>query len=115
MMSQTISRRELMTGVLLVSAVVPALGLNGKDAKAADLALVDVNDPTAKALDFVTDATQLNASTEPAYKPGRHCGMCAQFRGNQADTMGACNIFTGHLVAAGGWCMAWTQRPGSPS
>jgi len=112
MMSQTVSRREVMKGALLVGAVLPALGLNGKNAAAADLPLIDANDPTAKALDFVTDATKLNASTEPAFKPGRHCGVCAQFRGNQADAVGVCNIFAGHVVPAGGWCMAWTQRSG---
>jgi High potential iron-sulfur protein len=81
-MQRIFSRRDvMMKGALLAGAVVPAFGRHGAGLEAAELALLDGNDPTAKALDFVTDATKVNASADSSFKPGQHCGVCAQFRG----------------------------------
>ena len=110
-MRQRMSRRDLMKGAL-AGALVPVLGLIGKGARAADLTPLDPNDPAAKALGFVTDASKVDASANPTFKAGQHCASCAQFQGKPTDATAACTIFAGHSVPAGGWCKAWVQRPG---
>jgi hypothetical protein len=107
-----ISRRDLMKSALVASALVPALGLIGKKSWAADLTPLDPNDPAAKALGFVTDASKVDAAANPTFKPEQHCAACAQYQGAPTDATAACTIFAGHSVPAGGWCKAWVKRPG---
>jgi hypothetical protein len=110
---QNMSRRAIVKGGLIAGALVPALGLIGNMAGAAALPPLDTNDPTAKALGFVTDATKVDASANPTYKPNQKCGTCAQFQGKAGDATAACTIFAGHSVPAGGWCKVWAQKPGA--
>jgi hypothetical protein len=108
-----ISRRAIVTGGLIVGSLVPVLGLIGTTAAAAELPPLDPNDPTAKALGFVTDSTKVDAGANPTHKPNQKCGTCAQFQGKATDATGGCNIFAGHSVPAGGWCKVWAQKPGA--
>lgn len=110
-MQHKMSRRAMVKRSLLASALVPALGLIGRGAEAADLSPLDPNDPQAKALGFVSDATKVDASANPTYKAGQKCGTCAQFQGKAGDARGGCNIFVGHSVPSGGWCKVWAQKP----
>jgi hypothetical protein len=107
-----ISRRDWMRSGLLAGALVPVLGLIAEDSRAAALTPLDPNDPVAKSLDFMTDASKVNKSAEPTFKAGQHCATCAQFQGKPTDATGGCNIFVGHSVPAGGWCKVWAQRSG---
>lgn len=110
-MQNTFSRRAIVKGGLIAGALMPALGLIGNTAGAAALPPLDPNDPTAKALGFVPDATKVNAAANPTYKPTQKCSTCAQFLGKPGDASGGCNIFAGHSVPAGGWCKTWAQKP----
>ena len=107
-MQHTLSRRHLIRGVLSAAA----LGLVAKESKAAELTPLDANDPTAKALGFVLDASKVDAGVNSTFKVGQHCGACAQYQGKVGDAKGGCVIFAGHSVPANGWCQAWTQRSG---
>jgi len=109
-MDKMISRRALVKGGLIAGALVPTLGLIGNTADAAALTPLDPADPTAKALGFVTNATTVSAAANPTYKPGQHCGVCAQFQGKASDATGGCNIFVGHLVPNGGWCKVFAAK-----
>jgi len=111
-MQQKISRRALVKGGLIAGALVPAIGLIGRTAEAAATPL-DPNDPMAKALGYVTDATKVNAAANPTYKAGQKCTTCAQYTGKAGDATGGCNIFPGHSVTAGGWCKSWAAKPGA--
>ena len=91
-------------GVLLLPTLGARVG-------AADLAPLDPNDPTAKALGFVTDSSKVDDATNPTHKPNQKCGVCAQFQGKAGDKTGGCNIFAGHSVPQGGWCKVWAQKP----
>ncbi len=112
-MQNKISRRALVKGGLMAGALLPALGWVGGTAAAAgaELPPLDPNDPTAKALGFVTDTTKVDAAANPTHKPTQKCSTCAQFQGKAGDARGGCNVFTGHSVAAGGWCKVWAQKP----
>ncbi len=112
-MLNNFTRRAIVKQGLIAGALIPALGLIGKGAAAAALPALDPSDPTAKALGFVTDATKVNAASNPTYKPNQKCGTCAQFQGKAGDASGGCNIFAGHSVPSTGWCKVWAQKPGA--
>ncbi|MBX5462512.1 MAG: high-potential iron-sulfur protein [Steroidobacteraceae bacterium] len=111
-MRYAISRRDLMKRALVAGTLAPALGLVGKNLRAAELTPLDPNDPAAKSLGFVTDASKVDAKANSTFKPGQHCGTCLQYQGKPSDATAACTIFAGHSVPAKGWCKVWAQRPG---
>ena len=78
-MQRKISRRAMVKGGLLAGALVPAFGFIANTA-VADVTPLDPNDPMAKGLGFVTDATKVSAAANATYKPGQKCGTCAQFQ-----------------------------------
>jgi hypothetical protein len=112
-MQHKISRRAIVKRGLIAGALVPAMGLIGNAAGAAGLSPLDPSDPTAKALGFVTDATKVDASANPTFKPNQKCSTCAQYQGKAGDATAGCNIFAGHSVPQGGWCKVWAQKPGA--
>jgi hypothetical protein len=67
--------------------------------------LVTADDPAAKALKYVSDA-----SKAPDAKPGSQCATCAQYQGAAGSAQGACLLFPGKAVKATGWCSAWTAK-----
>ncbi|MDH3761226.1 MAG: high-potential iron-sulfur protein [Gammaproteobacteria bacterium] len=71
-------------------------------ASAADAPKLDLEDPTAKALEYVhesPDATKL-------------CVGCQLYTGAAGDEWGPCAIFPGKLVNARGWCKSWVVKAG---
>jgi hypothetical protein len=111
-MQYTISRRALIKGAFAAGALAPALGLIGKESRAAELTPLDPNDPAAKSLGFVLDASKVDASANSTFKAGQRCGTCMQYQGKPGDATGGCTIFAGHSVPANGWCKVWSQRSG---
>ena len=95
---------------LIAGTLVPALGLLGNTVGAQTPTPLDPNDPTAKSLAFVTDASKVDTAANPTYKAGQKCGTCAQFTGKAGAATGGCNIFVGHTVPATGWCKVWAQK-----
>lgn len=74
---------------------------------------VSLDDPTAKALYYVEDATKVDKSNPMAvnYKEGQHCANCVQLQGEEGVAWRPCNLFPGKLVSASGWCSAWSMKP----
>jgi hypothetical protein len=110
MLHKKISRRAMVKSGLIAGALVPAIGLLGNAARAQAPTPLDPNDPTAKSLSFVTDASKVDAAANPTYKAGQRCGTCAQFTGKAGAATGGCNIFVGHTVPATGWCKVWAPK-----
>ena len=110
-MQHDISRRRLIRNALLASALGPALGLIARQPMAADMTPLDTNDPSAKALGFVADASKVDAAANPTFKPGQRCATCMQYQGKPTDATAGCTIFPKRSVPAEGWCKVWTQRP----
>jgi hypothetical protein len=109
-MQRKISRRSLVKSGLIAGAMLPSLSLLSSHATAAALPPLDPNDPTAKALGFVSDASKVDSETQPTFKAGEKCATCAQFQGKPGDATAACTIFAGHSVPQGGWCQVWAQK-----
>ena len=110
-MHHQISRRTFVRKCLGTAAVasVAQLGMN-RAVFAEDLPLVSPEDPQAKALGYIADATTVDSDKYPRYKPGQTCGTCSLYTGDPAADAGPCTIFAGKTVAASGWCSAWAQK-----
>lgn len=102
-MNSRLTRRAVLTTGLLAGTLIPVAALMTRRAGAAEMPDLDVADPTAKALGYVTKSV----------KPGLDCAGCAQFIGKSGDATGGCKIFPGKRVAGGGWCSAYVKRPGA--
>ena len=71
-------------------------------------AKLDLKDPTAVALGYVTNATKISAAKEPSFKTGSHCGNCKLYAAAQEKAGYApCGAVGGKLVAKTGWCKAY--------
>ena len=88
--------KSLMYGALATSVITT-------ESKAANEPLVSEDDPTAKALHYVSDVKKSKDA-----KPGSKCATCALYTGDRKAAQGTCSIFPGKQVKTGGWCSAWT-------
>jgi len=87
--------KALLYGTLAGSAMIV-------EAEAADAPPLSEDDPTAKALHYVTDVHRSKDA-----KPGSMCGNCSLYVGDRKAAQGPCSIFAGKQVKTGGWCSAW--------
>jgi hypothetical protein len=111
MSDQKFPRRTLLKGALLGVAAVPVSAFLSRSADAA-AGRVDPNEPQAKSLGYVEDATKVDAKANPNYKPGQICANCLQAPAAKAGAAEVpCNIFAGRNVAAKGWCKVYVKRP----
>ena len=73
-------------------------------------AMLDENDPQAKALAYVADAAKVDKAKNPKFAAGQNCGNCALFQGKASDASGGCPLFAGKKVATKGWCSAYAKK-----
>lgn len=99
-------RRFLKTTMVAAAAVAAGSVLRQLRAADSEPHLTDA-DPTAKAMDYVEDAT---TSKNALYKPGSTCANCQLYTGG-ASGYGNCQLFPGKLVNANGWCTSYTRKP----
>jgi len=103
------SRRDFLALAGVASAAVLA-GVRPSVSAAADTPHVSESDPTAKALGYVEDASKVDKTKFPAFKPGAHCATCNFYQGKAADAYAPCQIFPGKSVAAKGWCASHSPK-----
>jgi len=84
--------------------LIPATSLLGR-AAFADAPLVTTDDPTAKALKYVEDASKASDA-----KPGSRCANCSFYQGAPNSKQGPCTVFAGKQVKAAGWCSSWAAK-----
>jgi len=106
------SRRSFLalagfTGAAVVAGVQPRLAAAQAGAAAPHLTEAD---PTAKALGYVEDASKVDKTKFPSFKPGAHCATCNFFQGKPADAYAPCQIFPGKAVAGNGWCASHSPK-----
>jgi len=97
------SRRQLLRNFALGVALLPLA--RAPRALAADAPLLSTDDPTAKALKYVTDVAQATGA-----KPGSKCANCKLYQGTADGAQGGCLLFPGKAVKAAGWCASWTAK-----
>ncbi|HTI17483.1 MAG TPA: high-potential iron-sulfur protein [Trinickia sp.] len=76
----------------------------------ADAPLVSESDPTAAALGYKADASQVDKAKYPKYAAGQKCGNCQLYQGAPTTDHAACPMFGAKQVKAAGWCNAYTKK-----
>jgi hypothetical protein len=108
-MPQKFSRRAIIKSTLMVGACTPTFVLLN-DAFAQALKPLTDDNPTAKALGYVSDSSQVDSAKFPGHTAAQTCSRCAQYTGQPGDTRGGCKLFVGYSVPAAGWCTAWATN-----
>lgn len=90
--------------------IVPVAGAALLASQAAHAAMVDENDPQAKALGYVADAKRADKAKYKQYAPGQLCTNCALWQGKPTDAAAGCALFPGKQVAGPGWCSAYAKK-----
>lgn len=101
------NRRKALKVALSSVAVIPLSSLLLQSrARAADMPPVSEDDPAAKGLGYVHDASK---STDPKRKANQFCKNCNLVR-SDSDAWRQCAIFPGKGVNENGWCTAWVLK-----
>ena len=98
-------RRRLTASLLMGAIVAPLSLLRSRPARAADRPLLDPSSPAARKVKYVPDASQAKAAAK-----GNSCANCGLYQGPSGSKQGACQLFTGKDVLAGGWCTSWEPQ-----
>jgi hypothetical protein len=102
-----LSRRKLLRGAVASAALIPLVHLDPRSAAAAEMVTPD--DPTAKALNYVEDATQANRTDKAGTPAGEQmCSTCALYNGDGETA--PCTLFQMRIVKGSGWCTAWVPK-----
>ena len=94
-------RRRFLASVAAIGA---ALALPA----AADTAPLSETDPTAQALGYKADGSQVDAAKFPKHTAQQQCANCNFYQGSAAT--GPCQLFPGKAVSAKGWCSAYAAK-----
>jgi hypothetical protein len=102
------SRRNAMRVMVAGAAAIPLASLvGGRVASAADLPHLSEDDPAAKALKYVHDATEANRTDKGGTAAAdQFCYNC-QFIQADSGAWRPCALFPGKAVAEDGWCISW--------
>lgn len=92
--------------VLRTVAGMAAAGF-GRLALADELALLREDDPQAIEFGYVSDTVKADEKKFPSHKAEQKCVKC-QIYEDGPNGRGGCPIFAGKLVAAIGWCSAFS-------
>lgn len=76
----------------------------------ADAPKVSETDPTAVALGYKADATQVDKAKFAKYAAGQSCSNCSFYQGKPTDAFAACPMFGGKQVSGKGWCSAYNKK-----
>lgn len=99
-------RRSVLKLAASTAVAVPVATLLSRGtAWAGELPQVDENDPQAKALQYVHDASDAGEKR----KDGQFCKSCNLIQSTSGEWRG-CSIFPGKAVNENGWCAAWVGR-----
>jgi hypothetical protein len=91
-----------LAGGLVGAALIATLP---RVTRADELPHLTLDDPTAKALNYVEDASKAGAP----HQPGQLCANCNFFHGG-ATGYGPCELFPGKAVNAKGWCNGYAKK-----
>jgi hypothetical protein len=110
----TMERRSFLTAMLTGFAALPVLVMSKVSYAARKL--VSEDDPVAKALKYVHDASKsklrTNAKMGVAAKD-QHCSNCAFFTAQpdfEGKKVGNCTMIAAGYVEANGWCNSWAKK-----
>jgi High potential iron-sulfur protein len=97
------ARRALLKQTALGLSLAPLALAESPAALGAALPLISEQDPAAKAVHYVEDASRAKGA-----QAGADCSNCSIYSAVGA-TQGTCTLFPGKLVKAPGWCSSWSS------
>lgn len=103
-----IARRQFIQ--LSAVAAAGCMLTPAREAQAGDMPKLSEDDPMAKAMRYVHDASTVDAGSRPNPAPEQNCANCALIQGEDGAAWRPCQIFPGKLVAADGWCQVWAPK-----
>lgn len=71
--------------------------------------LLQPEEPAAKAIAYLVNASRVNPAEFPSYRRGQTCATCVFVELGTGRTRG-CSIVPGRLVLATAWCKLWKAR-----
>lgn len=99
------TRRSVLRSAFGGAAAVLFAGVPLSKGRAADAPEVSEDDPTAKGLKYVADATKSQRTDMSAF-----CHNCRYFKGAADAPKAPCDLFGAKVVSGNGWCSAWTKK-----
>jgi hypothetical protein len=96
-------RRALLRRAALGLSLAPMILGETLPAAAAALPPLSEQDPAAKAVHYVADASRAKAAAS-----GAECSNCSLYGAAEGAAQGSCSLFPGKLVKAAGWCSSWS-------
>lgn len=123
-LKKSLSRRNFIKQSALAVGSVSILSkiLNNDHAYAQALTALDESNPTALALGYKSDSSNVDEVKFPKHagEQGKKslCSNCMFYsQGGQKiegkdGEFGKCTLFPTNLVSAKGWCNSWTLKPG---
>ncbi len=96
------ARRALLRQAVLGLSLAPVALAVPPDANAGETPLLSEQDPAAKAVQYLEDASHAKGA-----ESGADCSNCSIYSPTGA-TQGTCTLFPGKLVKAKGWCNKWS-------
>ncbi|MGF1613127.1 MAG: high-potential iron-sulfur protein [Gammaproteobacteria bacterium] len=105
------SRRDAVKLMLAGMASVPLINLvHAAAAQAEDLPQLSEDDPSAKALNYVHDATAANRVDKGGTPASEQlCSNCQFIQAGEGEWL-PCALFPGKVVNANGWCVSWMPK-----
>lgn len=107
---QTLTRRKLLHITGTAALAVPASQiLMNTTGLAQDAARLQPDNPTAVALGYVHDTTQVDPTQNPRHEITQTCSNCTLIQASEGEWR-PCAIFPGKTVNANGWCKSWAPK-----
>ncbi len=104
------TRRRIL-GFMTAGAMTLPVSLLLGQARAAEAGQLQESEPTAQALGYKKDTTQVDSARFPQHEPTQICGSCRYYQGKASAVEGPCTLFAGKgNVQAKGWCAAYAAK-----
>lgn len=109
--SRKFARRNFLKTMGMAVGLGPCVIALPSYALAEDLPHLTEAGPTAAALGYRDDATQVDAVKYPTHKFGQLCANCRFFASSAQTSWAACQLIPGKAVANKGWCSGYNAKP----
>jgi len=92
------------TGLAIAGVLVARTGAG------ADAPHLTLDDPTAQALGYTENSAAVDETKYPTHKAGMQCNNCNFFQGEASAAYAPCQLYSGKLVNAKGWCAGYAKK-----
>ncbi len=101
-----LNRRSFLTSMSIAIAGASLVDTAAR-AEAPHLPLAD---PTAQALGYTENSAAVDETKYATHKAGMQCNNCNFFQGTPDTAYAPCQLYSGKLVNAKGWCSGYAKK-----